>query len=239
MVMMSGGHGAVTPEQLARWGLLHQVQREECIDHLLDEVDQPDANQLKTLQEQWLQAHELPNQQALQGWLNQQGLNQENWTELITRPWRWQQWCHGHFKDQLTTYYLKRKPLLDRVSYSLLRVKDKALATELYLRIKEGEATFEQVASEYSAGPERNSGGQLGPVPMQQPHPVLARLLQVSSPGQLWSPKQLENWWIVVRLNQLHTTELDSNTARQLALELGEQHLEQILELSKTTATKS
>ena len=239
MVMMSGGHGAVTPEQLARWGLLHQVQREECIDHLLDEIEQPDANQLKTLQEQWLQAHELPNQQALQGWLNQQGLNQENWTELITRPWRWQQWCHGHFKDQLTTYYLKRKPLLDRVSYSLLRVKDKALATELYLRIKEGEATFEQVASEYSAGPERNSGGQLGPVPMQQPHPVLARLLQVSSPGQLWSPKQLENWWIVVRLNQLHTTELDSNTAQQLALELGEQHLEQILELSKTTATKS
>jgi len=239
MVMMSGGHGAVTPEQLARWGLLHQVQREECIDHLLDEIEQPDANQLKTLQEQWLQAHELPNQQALQGWLNQQGLNQENWTELITRPWRWQQWCHGHFKDQLTTYYLKRKPLLDRVSYSLLRVKDKALATELYLRIKEGEATFEQVASEYSAGPERNSGGQLGPVPMQQPHPVLARLLQVSSPGQLWAPKQLENWWIVVRLNQLHTTELDSNTAQQLALELGEQHLEQILELSKTTATKS
>ena len=239
MVMMSGGHGAVTPEQLARWGLLHQVQREECIDHLLDEVDQPDANQLKTLQEQWLQAHELPNQQALQGWLHQQDLAPEDWAELVTRPWRWQQWCHGHFKDQLRTYYLKRKPLLDRVSYSLLRVKDKALATELYLRIKEGEATFEQVASEYSAGPERNSGGQLGPVPMQQPHPVLARLLQVSSPGQLWSPKQLENWWIVVRLNQLHTTELDSNTAQQLALELGEQHLEQILELSKTTATKS
>ena len=157
MVMMSGGHGAVTPEQLARWGLLHQVQREECIDHLLDEVEQPDASQLKLLQEQWLQAHDLQNQQALQSWLQQQGLNQQNWTELVTRPWRWQQWCHGHFKDQLSTYYLKRKPLLDRVSYSLLRVKDRALATELYLRIKEGEATFEQVASEYSAGPERNS----------------------------------------------------------------------------------
>jgi parvulin-like peptidyl-prolyl isomerase len=239
MVMISGGHGAVTPEQLARWGLLHQVQREECIDHLLDEVEQPDPGQLKALQEQWLQAHELHNQQALQSWLQQQGLNQQNWTELVSRPWRWQQWCHGHFKDQLSTYYLKRKPLLDRVSYSLLRVKDKALATELYLRIKEGEATFEQVASEYSAGPERNSGGQLGPVAMQQPHPVLARLLQVSSPGQLWPPKQLENWWIVVRLNQLHTTELDANTAQQLALELGEQHLEQILELSKTTTTNA
>ena len=237
--MMSGGHGVVSSEQLARWGLLHRVQREACIDQLISEVEQPDSNQLKTLQEQWLQAHEITNEQALQNWLQKQGLNQQIWTELISRPWRWNQWCQVHFKDQLTTYYLKRKPLLDQVSYSLLRVKDKALATELYLRIKEGEATFEQLASEYSAGPERNSGGQLGPVPMQQPHPVLARLLQVSSPGQLWSPKQLENWWIVVRLNQLHTTELDSNTAQQLALELGEQHLEQILELSKTTAAKS
>lgn len=236
---MSGGHGGVTREQLARWGLFHQVRREACIDQLISEVEQPDSNQLKILQEQWLQAHEITNRQALQNWLQNEGLTQETWTELISRPWRWQQWCQRHFKDQLTTYYLKRKPLLDRVSYSLLRVKDKALATELYLRIKEREATFEQVASEYSAGPERNSGGQLGPVPMQQPHPVLARLLQVSSPGQLWSPQQLENWWIVVRLIQLHTTELDSNTAQQLALELGEQHLEQILELSKTTTPNS
>ena len=239
MVVSTSGRHDVSPHQLARWGLWHQVQREECIDHLLDEIQQPDAQQFKALQEQWLQAHELPNQQALQGWLHQQDLDPEDWAELVTRPWRWQQWCDGHFKDQLTTYYLKRKPLLDRVSYSLLRVKDKALATELYLRIKEGEATFEQVASEYSAGPERNSSGQLGPVPMQQPHPVLARLLQVSSPGQLWAPKQLENWWIVVRLKQLHTTELDSNTVQQLALELGEQHLEQILDLSKTTTPNS
>lgn len=138
MVVSTSGRHDVSPHQLARWGLWHQVQREECIDHLLDEIEQPDASQLKVLQEQWLQAHELPNQQALQGWLHQQDLDQADWTELITRPWRWQQWCHGHFKDQLSTYYLKRKPLLDRVSYSLLRVKDKALATELYLRIKEG-----------------------------------------------------------------------------------------------------
>ena len=229
----------ISQHKLASWGLWHQVQKEECIDNLLADIRHPDANQMKALQEQWLQTHQIHNPQGLQIWLEHNGLDTQDWEELITRPWRWQQWCHRYFKDQLSTYYLKRKPLLDRVSYSLLRVKDKALATELYLRIKEGEATFEQVAAEYSAGPERNSGGQLGPVAMQQPHPVLARLLQVSSPGQLWPPKQLENWWIVVRLNQLHTTELDANTAQQLALELGEQHLEQILELSKTTTTNA
>lgn len=235
-MVVSGGHGGITPEQLARWGLLRQVQREDCIDHLLEEMEAPDRAELEGLQRDWLKAHELTSQADLQVWLAKQGLNETTWLSMISRPWRWSHWCLEHFRSQLPTYYLKRKPLLDRVSYSLLRVQDKALATELYLRIKEGEASFEQVAAEYSAGPERSTGGQLGPVSMQQPHPVLARLLQVSSPGQLWAPKQLENWWIVVRLNQIHNTELDESTSQQLALELGEQHLEQILDLSKTTA---
>lgn len=228
----------INSDQLAHWGLWRQVRREECIDQLIDGIEQPNANQLKTLQEQWLQAHQLSNQQALQRWLKANGLDPKGWNELISRHWRWQQWCQRQFKDQLSTYYLKRKPLLDRVSYSLLRVREKALATELFLRIKEGDATFEEVAAKYSAGPERNSGGQLGPVPMQHPHPVLAQLLQVSRPGQLWPPKPLENWWIVVRLNQLHTTDLDANTEQQLALELGEKRIEQILEVSLTTRDK-
>ena len=107
------------------------------------------------------------------------------------------------------------------MSYSLLRVKDQHLANELHLRIKEGEASFEEIASEYSEGPERQQGGRLGPVPLSQPHPMLAKLLQVSTPGQLWPPKQLENWWIVVRLEELHCTELNDALKQRLLLELG------------------
>ena len=118
------------------------------------------------------------------------------------------------------------------MSYSLLRVKQEPLATELYLRIKEGESTFEDIASNYSDGPERETGGRIGPVPMQRPHPILARLLQVSSPGQLWQPKQLESWWIVVRLDKLENTSLTDEIAQQLGLELGEKYIEQILDLS-------
>ena len=40
--------------------------------------------------------------------------------------------------------------MLDKVSYSLLRVNDELLANELFLRIKEGEATFADIASNYS-----------------------------------------------------------------------------------------
>ena len=83
------------------------------------------------------------------------------------------------------------------MSYSLLRVKEKHLANELHLRIKEGEASFEEIAEAFSEGRERRQKGRLGPVPLSQPHPMLAKLLRVSTPKQLWPPKQLENWWVV------------------------------------------
>ena len=145
------------------------------------------------------------------------------------RRWRWLCWCEQTFKAKLNSHYLERKNQLDKVSYSLLRVQSQHLATELHLRIKEGEASFEDIASEYSKGPERQQGGRLGPVPLSQPHPMLAKLLQVSTAGQLWPPKQLESWWIVVRLDELHCTELNPALKQQLLLELGDRHLEEQL----------
>lgn len=222
----------ITPAQLAHWGLLRQVRREELIDQYLRETEAPSSEQSTSLQHQWCSHHRIQTQEELAEWQHQQGMNQTEWQALVERPWRWSQWCLKHFEGDIPNHYLKRKPLLDQVSYSLLRVNNKPLATELYLRIKEGESSFEEIASNYSEGPERSTGGQLGPVAMQQPHPAIARLLQVSAPGQLWPPKQLEQWWIVVRLKQLHTTVLNEQTAQQLALELGDKHLQQMLDLS-------
>jgi parvulin-like peptidyl-prolyl isomerase len=230
---------AFTEDQLAQWGLLRQVQRESLIDHYLLEAPRPDEPSLKALLEQWCLQQRIESAEALSRWQIQRGLTHESWEALATRPWRWAQWCLKTYEPQLNSYYLERKPQLDQVVYSLLRVQQKALASELYLRIKEGEATFEDIAAAYSEGPERSSGGRLGPVALSQPHPVLARLLQVSTPGQLWPPKQLESWWIVVRLEQLVGAELNQSTAMQLALELGEQHLGQILDRASSTTANA
>ena len=223
---------AITLEKLCRWGLLRQVRREELRDQCLESTTAPNKDKALLLQKQWCIDHKLTEPNSLKNWQQQHGLNSYEWAAHVERPWRWSQWCLKQFNSEIPAYYLKRKPSLDTVSYSLLRVKQKPLATELYLRIKEGESTFEDIASNYSDGPERETGGRIGPVPMQRPHPILARLLQVSSPGQLWQPKQLENWWIVVRLEKLENTSLNDEIAQQLGLELGEKYIEQILDLS-------
>ena len=221
-------------QQLASWGLLRQARREALIDQYLQTIPQPSAEQLKPLLQQWCQQQRMDSPQALERWQQQHGLNSEMWQQLVGRRSRWLQWCEQNLEGKLNSHYLERKSQLDQVTYSLLRVKDQQLASELHLRIKEGEASFEEVAGEYSEGPESQHGGRLGPVPLSQPHPMLAKLLQVSNPGQLWPPKQLESWWIVVRMEALHCTELNDTLKQRLLLELGDRHLEEQLSAAET-----
>ena len=214
--------------------MLRRARREAAIDGCLKSIPPPPPDQLKAMLEQWCQQQRINSPQTLQRWQEEQGLSPEQWQQFVARRWRWLLWCEQNLEAKLNSYYLERKSQLDQVIYSLLRVKDQHLANELHLRIKEGEASFEEIASEYSEGSERHQGGRLGPVPLSQPHPMLAKLLQVSTPGQLWPPKQLENWWIVVRLEELQCTELSDSLKQRLLFELGDQHVEEQLSAAES-----
>ena len=220
-------------QQLESWGMLHQARREEIIDECLQNNPPPPANQLKVMLDEWCQRQRIDSPEKLKRLQQQQGLSSEKWEQYFARRSCWLLWCQRNLGGKLHSHYLKRKNQLDQVSYSLLRVKERDLANELHLRIKEGESSFEEVAEEYSEGPERLQRGRLGPMPLSQPHPMLAKLLRVSMPKQLWPPKQLENWWVVVRLEELHCAGLTDSLKQQLFIELGEQYLEEQL-LAKT-----
>ena len=57
--------------------------------------------------------------------------------------------------------------------YSLLRVKDYALARELWIRLEEDETTFAEAAREFGEGPEADRQGVIGPMPIGSLKPVL------------------------------------------------------------------
>ena len=46
-------------------------------------------------------------------------------------------------------------------------------------------------------------GGEIGPLPLSNAHPLLSKLLQISKSGQLWPPKKVDDWWIIVRLERV------------------------------------
>ena len=139
---------------------------------------------------------------------------------MAEQPARLQRALEARFTARAGVRFLSRKNQLDRVVYSLLRVKEPGLARELYLRIAEGEADFSDLASRYSEGPERDSRGIVGPVPLTQAHPRLAERLRTAQVAALLEPFAVESWWLVVRLESLTPATLDQATGRQMAAEL-------------------
>lgn len=210
---------------LARWGLLQQVARERCIDQILQDRAMPGPDRLLLLRQDLERRLELQDPQHRQRWLDQHGLREVDLDRMAVRSWQWLMWCRECWGPELQRIFLRRKAEFDQVTYSQLRVLDAELASELYLQIKEGEASFSRVASRFSCGPEKDKGGLLGPVPLGQLHPALARLLQVSRVGQLWPPKPLEGWWLVVRLERLQPATLDMAMQERLLLDEGERAL--------------
>ncbi len=219
-------------EQLTEWGLLGRVKREKLIDSFLVSQEHPNTQQKKDIFSTWKKTNGILDENSFREWIKVNGFSYLEFKAIIFRKWRWEQWCKEKFNDIIPSYYLERKPFLDKVSYSILRVKEKNLAQELFLRINEEEASFEEIAAKYSEGPERETFGKVGPVPMSQPHPKLAKLLQVSKPDQIWPPKAVESWWIIVKLHEIINTELNERVQLKLALELGEIEIEKKININ-------
>ena len=119
-------------------------------------------------------------------------------------------------KDLISTngesLFLKYKDRLDRVLYSLIRVKDEDEANNLYYTIDSKEAEFGDIAEKYSCGPESKTRGIVGPVDFTTPHPEVAARLRTSNPGELLSPFKASDWFAIIRLEYRYESEYDEKT---------------------------
>ena len=204
---------------LARHQLLLPFLRQRVIASAVADVRLSASERGEALKA-WAGHHGINSHEALENHRQRHGLSEADllWqAELPQRIFR-----HGeeHFSHRAEHRFLARKNQLDQVIYSLLRVEDGALARELYLRIAEGEADFADLASRYARGPERSTRGVVGPVPLLQAHPTLAELLRTSRVGQLHPPLAIEQWWLVVRLESLHTASFDDEMRHRMTREL-------------------
>ena len=215
---------------LARWGLLEIVRREQCLDHLLVDFPLPEAADLVALRGDLDQRLGLADGEARARWLESQGLSEADFDAMAARSLQWLRFCQIRWGSQVPSLFLAQKASLDGVTYSLLRMRDGDLIKEIYLQIREGEESLAKLAAIHSEGPERQSGGLIGPQSMAELPPALARLLQVSEIGQLWSPRQMDGYWLIVRLEAIHGAVLDGPMREQLLLEQGELFLRSTLD---------
>jgi parvulin-like peptidyl-prolyl isomerase len=216
---------AASLRRLSRFGLLRPLIREEILANVV-EAQQLPAQTRQLLLERFLEEHDLTNPSRQEQFLRQQILQPADLHFAAERGLVLENFIASEFMPKAGAHFLQRKGQLDRAIYSLLRIQDPYLARELHLQIAEAEADFAELAQRYAEGPERSTRGIVGPVPISQAHPDLAERLRVAREGELIEPFQVEQWWLVVRLEQRLEASFDPTTAHQMATELFETWLE-------------
>ena len=204
---------------LRRHNLLQPLVKAEILSKTVEKISLSTENR-NNIWENFRAKNKLDDTESFKTYLKNKGLGESDLRWQLELPIRIQIYSKEHFQHKAEARFLARKEQLDRVVYSLLRVRDGYLARELYLRISGGEANFTDLAANYSQGPEAKTKGIIGPVPMTQAHPTLSERLRTSQPGQLLQPFQIDEWWVVVRLERYEAAQFDDNTRQRMAQEL-------------------
>jgi len=200
---------------LNQYQLLPKLEQELLIDDAIAPFTCTEEEQAKCCQDFYKQ-HQLTSQAKLQTWLQQQGITERQLLDLATRKLRIEKFKQATWGNKLESYFLQQKQQFDRVIYSLIRTQDAAVAQELYFRLQEGEQSFSEIARQYSQGAEAKTGGLMGPVALNIPHPKLARILTLSQPGQLLPPTRIGEWWLIVRVEEFLPAQLDETMRQRL-----------------------
>ncbi|MGD1902883.1 MAG: peptidylprolyl isomerase [Geitlerinemataceae cyanobacterium] len=205
------------PTLLKRYELLPKFIEALAIEEAIAEYEcTPEEKQQALLE--ICQRHQLTNLEQQQQWMDERGLDAQEVELMATRSIRIQKYKEETWGKKVRRNFMERKSGLDTVTYSLIRTQDAGLAHELYYRILEGEVSFEECATAHSQGPEARTSGRLGPVPLNRPHPLISKLLSVSTPGQLWPPRTIpqSEWQVIIRLEELVPAQLDDKMRQAL-----------------------
>ena len=194
--------------------------------------------ELENIKAHFNRENNLESEEKYNQWLVKNNLTEKEFLNQLTFPTRVNKYCVLNFKDRAHTHFLDRKNNLDQVTYSLIRVKDVFEARELYYRIKDGESDFGEIAKNFSKGPEQDSRGVVGPIPLTSGHEKVVSLLKSLSPGEMKEPINVGSWWLIIRLESLQEAILDRemqlNLSRELFHEWVDEEVEGIIKKLKT-----
>ena len=215
--------GARILSQLQGLPLMFQLQQEMAIDEIVDShserLCQRVAGEFQIdLTPTAIEFDSLVTQIAQIG--SFQGMNSEQIAAITTRTIRLQKFKQAGWGDRVASYYQTVRHQLDRVTYSILLVEDPLLAQELFFRIQSGEQSFAELAIEYSQDRTAIDGGLVGPIPVAAVPPAIAQILFQLTAGGLSPLFQVDDYYGLIRLNQLVSPQLDRGIYQLLLDEL-------------------
>lgn len=203
------------PKYLDRFNLLPNFVRAVIENNLTSQIE-PSSDEQVEYQLKFLSRNNLNNKHQLSSWLDKNGLDDKRLSLLIYDNLRLEKFKDEKFNGLVESEFLNKKSSLDKVMYSIIRVKTKLEAEEIHLKLVEQEESFSDLAAKYSEGLEKNFNGIIGPLEIGVLNPELSERLKISKKGQLWPPFNTQNWWVVMRLERFLPAKLDDNMRAKL-----------------------
>ena len=204
---------------LAQYKMLPQLAKEIIIERAIADMECT-PQEATIARQRFYQQSQIAGEPQLKAWLKYHGMTPEQLNNLIVRDTKLEKFKQVTWGERVESHFLQNKRQLDRIVYSLIRSKDAGVAQELYFRIQEGETLFADLARQYSEGTEAETGGLIGPVELNVPHPQIAQMLSTTQPGKILPPTRVGDWWVVLRLEKYLSAQLDEPMRQRLLNEL-------------------
>ncbi len=214
---------------LAGYRLLPQLRREILISKTVA-AKECTPSEIATARQQFYSQHQIKSEADLHAWLNHYGMTYEQLEALAIRELKIEKFKQATWGHRLESHFLTHKSEFSLITYSIIRTSSLEIAQELFFRIQAGEQTFAECAKEYSTSSEAPNGGLVGPVPLSQLHPTIAKMLTETQPGQLLPPINLGEWYFILRLEKFFQAQLDEAMRQQLLSSLFETWLTEQLQ---------
>jgi len=217
--------------------IMNTFLREFILEDNLKRINIPEVNKKEALNS-FLINKNLKSNDEFEKYKKRYGMNKDNIESIILKPLKIKIFAETLFNDQAESRFLKRKNDLNLIVYSIIRNKNKALALELFLRIDSNEDDFSYLASKHSEGTEKITNGIVGPLYENQVNPILMDKLKTLKEKEVLEPFKLEEWWVILRLENKIISDFTSTIKQKMCLELFEEFLKKQVEKSFLSINK-
>jgi parvulin-like peptidyl-prolyl isomerase len=206
------GDTSLTGEELSslmsKYQLVPQLAKEMLIEATIKEYEITKLERQQAWQN-FCRQQQINNDRDLNSWLQQRLLKKEDLQDKIDRKLQLRKFKMAKWETQVESHFCQRKSQLDRVVFSLIRVKEIDIAEEIYFRLVSEESSFVEQAPLHSEGIEAKTKGISGPVELGKLDPILANALITLQPGEVLPPLLIGEWWVVLQLETIIPAQLE------------------------------
>ena len=204
--------------------LLEKTVKELVTDKLIENIS-IDKKQEEDIYKKFLKENGLDQEEKFRDFLIKNNFPKKIFFKRLIRSFKIQTYYINEFKTRAKEYFSKNKNFFDKVTYSLIRTSNHQLAKELYLQIEGGEKNIYDLSEKFSLGDEKFSKGIVGPIPLNQSHKLICQKLNSSKEGELLEPFQINNWWIILKIEKFVKIKFTSEIERSICNDLFEKRI--------------